>query len=133
MTAKEEFLPYKQIVLSKVRLNAIVAVSRHMLLDARLTEMDDFIANAFRLQLDGFLWGKTIERHEVSYPADWWQAIKERWMPAWVKSIWPVKMKRIELDLKAIWPTLRMMVPDHQPRLILTSFGSSLGGYDDRT
>ena len=35
-----------------------------------------------------------IHDHEVlETPADWWEAVKERWVPAWAKRRWPVKKR----------------------------------------
>ncbi len=33
----------------------------------------------------------TKEECIAEYPADWWQAFKERFFPAWAKRRWPVK------------------------------------------
>lgn len=32
---------------------------------------------------------------DVEYPADWWEAFKDRWFPSWLKRRYPVKMKYI--------------------------------------
>jgi len=40
----------------------------------------------------------TIETDEAKYPADWWQALKDRWFPAWLKQRYPVRMKQIIAD-----------------------------------
>jgi hypothetical protein len=29
------------------------------------------------------------------YPADWWQAFKERWFPKWLKYHYPIKTKEV--------------------------------------
>ena len=28
----------------------------------------------------------------ISYPADWWQGVKLRWLPKWLKRRYPIKM-----------------------------------------
>ena len=35
---------------------------------------------------------------ELSFPADWWQALKERWFPGWMKARWPVEYKRYHVE-----------------------------------
>jgi len=35
-----------------------------------------------------------------SWPADWWQAVKERFAPQWVKRWFPVKYERVDIDQK---------------------------------
>jgi hypothetical protein len=32
----------------------------------------------------------------LCYPADWWQAFKERWFPAWALKRWPAKQRFFE-------------------------------------
>ena len=38
----------------------------------------------------------------IKYPANWREAIKERWLPAWLKRKWPVKYKAY--DALTIFP-----------------------------
>lgn len=43
----------------------------------------------------------------VSYPSNWWEALKDRWFPAWAKQRWPVQREtwRAHEVLPAIrWP-----------------------------
>jgi hypothetical protein len=32
------------------------------------------------------------QTHEISYPSDWWQHLKQRWFPMWALRRWPVKL-----------------------------------------
>lgn len=36
----------------------------------------------------------TQEVETVAYPADWWQALKARWYPGWMKRLAPVRYTR---------------------------------------
>lgn len=36
------------------------------------------------------IWAETIDEQEIRYPADWWQAVKQRWFPEWALRRWPV-------------------------------------------
>lgn len=57
---------------------------------------------------------ETIEIHR-QYPADWWQAFKERWFPEWAKDRWPVCYERIDVSerrYKAVCPHIE--VPDQK-------------------
>lgn len=121
----------QQIAFEKIRLNVEAAVS-DTLLDARVVCVQDWFADHARLQLSGFLWGKTIEEHEIRYPLDWWEAVKDRWAPRCFLRRWPVRHQTKTIALKAIWPTLRLMVPDHEPRLVMLVNGSSVGGYPEK-
>jgi hypothetical protein len=44
--------------------------------------------------------------HSVTYPADWWQAFKERWFPAWAKARWPVAFKTTLISFDLLYPEL---------------------------
>jgi len=35
--------------------------------------------------------GREMDRVECRWPADWREAFKERWFPAWAKARWPVR------------------------------------------
>lgn len=54
--------------------------------------------------------GQHLERARAEYPADWWQAFKVRWFPAWAKKRCPVRMTVIEIDVAALYP--RIVAPD---------------------
>jgi len=69
-----------------------------------------------RIQLSCDLFCRTAEHVEClpsfSYPADWWQALKERWFPRWAKRHWPVQMTRVgggkaKIDVVALFPELQ--------------------------
>jgi hypothetical protein len=50
--------------------------------------------------------------HTVRYPADWWQAVKDRWYPAWALSRWPVVYRQITVDAHRTWEHLPVTAPD---------------------
>lgn len=33
----------------------------------------------------------------LDYPRDWWQALKDKWLPRWVKRVWLVEMEHWEV------------------------------------
>jgi hypothetical protein len=53
------------------------------------------------IQIRGWVWGEHTESEyrTFKYPADWWQAFKERWFPAWLIERYPVRYhtERIEV------------------------------------
>ena len=44
--------------------------------------------------------------HIVRYPADWWQAVKDRFAPAWFRDRYPVKFVTIEASAKMLYPDI---------------------------
>lgn len=60
-----------------------------------------FIGEKLVVQLKGAVEARVLERQEVRYPADWRQAFKERWFPAWALCRWPVKHEVVCLETLA--------------------------------
>jgi len=50
---------------------------------------------------------ETVSREK--WPKDWWEAVKERWFPAFLLSRWPVKYQRI--DIEAVYPKCSLEDP----------------------
>jgi len=48
----------------------------------------------------------------VEYPENWIEAIKDRWLPGWLKKRWPVKFKTY--DALVIFPELLAKHPVHE-------------------
>ena len=49
-----------------------------------------------KLLVDGF---ETVDVEE-KWPADWWQACKERWLPNWLVRRFPVKYRTLSIHRK---------------------------------
>lgn len=60
----------------------------------------DEAANELVLTLYAHLYGHEGNRVQVNecWPADWWEAFKDRWFPEWALDRWPVRYKRIIID-----------------------------------
>jgi hypothetical protein len=63
----------------------------------------DPIMSGILARIHGFI---ASRKHSeiVSYPADWWEAFKERWAPKWFLRRYPVRFTSKELDARTIWP-----------------------------
>jgi len=77
-----------------------------------------FIADDLAVRIIQEVYGKELERVSAEYPADWWQAFKARWFPAWAKQRWPVRMKQIELVAQELYP--KVDKPEWEPVLHLS-------------
>lgn len=60
----------------------------------------DHIIERIVFDLRTYIMSMPKQRIEVHrrWPADWWQAFKERWFPAWLLRRYPVKYERIDID-----------------------------------
>ncbi len=63
--------------------------------------------NAMVVTLMSLFAAEPVGKWDISYPADWWEAVKERFAPAWFVQRYPVRRKHFHLDVKAIWQNFR--------------------------
>ena len=69
------------------------------------------------LQIKQSVYGRDLDTRTVRYPADWWQAFKARWFPAWAKERWPVKETVVTWTARELFPLLA--APDHNSQAII--------------
>lgn len=55
-------------------------------------------------QLRGMFAAENLTVLNIKFPADWWEAFKERWAPSWFTSRYPVAYRTHHIDLKAVYP-----------------------------
>ena len=92
----------KTIELERLKYAIQQVVTNECLRDiAEVKIIEDYLMDSIRILICDLVWGEhvTEEHREVEYPADWWQAFKERWFPAWLIERYPVKYhtERIEV------------------------------------
>ncbi len=97
---------FQHVLLEKVRFSCRRYVDIRVLEDVKLEAFMDGIAQQMVAQLVASILGK-CEDHEESQPlvipADWWQAVRERWLPSWWLKRYPVKTKRLMLVKKTTY------------------------------
>lgn len=54
------------------------------------------------------------ERHVIRFPSDWWQAVKERFAPAWFRDRYPVQFTEVSASLEELYPEFEPAIPDRQ-------------------
>ena len=84
-----------------------IAVASRRVVNKELFQDCDFVAcelphivDAIAIGIDTYVIGMPLERIVVNkrWPADWWQAFRERWCPKWWLSSWPVRYEEIHID-----------------------------------
>lgn len=70
------------------------------------------------------------DRHVIRFPADWWQAVKERFAPAWFRDRWPVVFTEIGVSLKELYPDIEPVLPDQGPVMRLVKRELPVCHYD---
>ena len=77
------------------------------------------------------VYGRTLERVEVQYPADWWEAVKERWLPEWAKELWPIRYQHHSLTAKELYPKISAPSKPHVLQLYKTDWETPTEYSDD--
>lgn len=75
-------------------------------------------AHALVYTLRAGVLGQNLEPIVIEHPADWWQALKERWLPGWGLRRWPVRYKRIKIEAQVLYPRIERIIPDQQSTLL---------------
>jgi len=112
-------LPVKRLTLERMKFSLRQILSGafvESMVDLEVDRMADHIA----ADLTGIVLGHKFQHHEVKYPADWWQAVKERWFPRWAKKRWPVVYIVRVFDAAALYPDFRTEIPGQ--RVVIALF-----------
>jgi hypothetical protein len=104
----------KTVTLKKIQFAYRQRLAAH-LIDRAVDVWLDQNMNEYIVQVTGFLFGR--EFRPIRYPLDWWQAVKERWFPDWLKNRFPVVYKSI--TFAEVYPNYRPVVPKEVSRIII--------------
>lgn len=114
---------YTEVVLEKLKLGIQGAISPHLIeAYVEYADLEGLITDEIVYRVTGFVWSEGVQHVEIKYPADWWQAFKERWFPPWLLKHYPVRYKYHVIDIKAIYPNFRPSIPKEDYRLIIQEF-----------
>lgn len=84
-----------------------------------------YLQDMITYQITGYVWSQDAgKKVTFKYPSDWWEAVKERWLPKWLLKKYPVNYTYKEFEVKATYPDL--IIQGHQP--VMRLFEST---YDD--
>lgn len=109
-----------EITLERFKFGVINYVSAELLKQFAGPSQGDFACEAAATEVGAavvfrfkqYIFGRQAEMLTISYPADWWQALRQRWLPAWWLCRWPVRMVTHTVDVKALYPGFAL--PPHQ-------------------
>ena len=82
-----------------------------------LSALGSFSCDEIVLRVVQEVYGREMERIEVCYPFDWWEAFKARWFPAWAKERWPVRWITEQITARELYP--KVALPDKGPQIAL--------------
>lgn len=74
--------------------------------EVAVTDALDFMTDDIAVRVVQRVWGRELQRQEVKYPANWREAVKDRWLPGWAKKRWPVRYRVVMLTARELYPRL---------------------------
>lgn len=108
-----------RIRLEKLRIRLHYNISSYLLSPEVLIDYDSSFIDDIGIAIKGFIWAEQIERIEIKYPLNWWQAFKDRWFAGWMLKRWPVEYKINLIDVKSLYPNFRPSIPSEASFLAL--------------
>lgn len=92
----------EEIKLERLRYFVQMAIDKQAALEfgiapeVKATRLASFVSDAMLFQLRQDIFGRTLD--EIKFPANWKEAVKERFAPAWFLKRWPVKYTVYRID-----------------------------------
>lgn len=104
----------KNVDLTVVKMGLTRAISESLLLSGASVDVHvKREAGIILAIIQARILAETVDEKKVVYPADWWEAFKDRWFPAWLKNRYPVKNKVVVYKTKLAYPQSKVKCPDH--------------------
>ena len=108
----------QEIVLNKLAIAMQRAFSSEMLMGVETKVLEGRAFEETRVMVRGYIWKEKLVY--VRYPKDWVQAIKDRFLPKWLKRRFPVKY--VEIDGRAYYPQLSRIHPNDESYVSIRHF-----------
>jgi hypothetical protein len=109
-TIDMEYTEIAELTLMALRARVIVdegmASSFAIPVQVAVERIADYAYRQLAVEIRQQVYGRQLETITASYPADWWQALKDRWFPAWALKRWPVRLHTITLTITELYPKL---------------------------
>ena len=83
----------ERVVLEKLRFGLRENIHPDLLDKLMLKIEKDFLTQEWIAKIRGFVWSKEDVVETIKFPSDWWQAVKERFFPLFLRKKFPVKHK----------------------------------------
>jgi hypothetical protein len=82
----------------------------------RLETFRDIAQQRLVMILRAEIYGKDHpKKHVIRYPETWWEAVKERFGPAWFLDRFPVRFVEISASLEELYPEIEPALADKMP------------------
>lgn len=112
----------EQEIMSKIRLGGVLQVKKTKVFgfdffkkypELRPEIVVNQIAEELAVELHKILCGEVLEKATISYPKDWWEAVKERFFPLWLRRKFPVEYTVRTMEAIAVYPKISLKNNEH--------------------
>ena len=106
MTDQLDSVIERVVTLQPQRYAVMEAVPKALLSSAKMeaSKWVEFTQDRLVLRLSAYMLEQQVDEQYLEYPADWWEAVKLRWFPAWALRRWPVRYTHWRASVCAAYP-----------------------------
>ena len=105
------FTDVEQVQLRKLKVGLEQHIAPILLSSTVEVTSDDPITRMIVVRILGKIWSEDLQNVTVSYPNSWWDAFKRECFPKWALQRWPARYTDVTVDVRAVYPKLRMETP----------------------
>ena len=119
----DPFVKFEEIILKRIKLQTSIMIDgRDFLLENNVgyRSYEDHVVGTLIHNLTLQLASHQLKHEEITYPADWVQAFKERWFPKWLLKKFPVKYTTIVFDVKELYD--KIALPSKDPFIYFNTY-----------
>jgi hypothetical protein len=109
----------KRVEVEKIRLALRTAFSDLSGVETEVSYLRESAMQHQIYELRATVLGQKNEWCRFKAPLTWWDAVKERWCPPWLKKRYPVKYREEIVEAIALLPTLDLKIPGHRTTIML--------------
>jgi hypothetical protein len=114
-------ISFQKTELEKMRIGCELKLSNEFHREIDVKVVEDYVYNRVSAMFKGYVWAEkdSVKKQEISYPATWKDALKERWFPKWLQKKYPVIYHKVVLDVKCLYPEFTPAVRNEEFRLMI--------------
>ncbi len=120
----DDILERRKVELTKAKYSAMAHISPELMTDAEIS-FDSYFER-FILHWSLSILAQDLDKITATYPSDWWQALKFRWIPLWLRQRIPAlrpSLTRVQLTAKALYP--KIAIPEQETSIYFDKLETS--------
>lgn len=129
-----EEMQYKKVSLEKFKLYALQYLPDELLCgeepEVEISVLSKFHTDQVAARFIQATWGRDMQEKEIRHFSNWWEVVKDRWAPQWVKNRWPIKYTVERMTARELYP--KMSFPNQHSRSIVVLGGNVPDHMDQR-